>query len=213
MNVLEEACNLSVDRWIDSLPDNPPEYIFSEKHRQKMNRLFDKMRDDKYHKFTKRTTRVLLVAAIILSFTLTAFAVPASRDFLIKKFKEYSIFSVEDSSAVKISGNINMNYIPDGFNQTENFESEYLHTYNYEDNANQWFSVEISSNSMDFVLDTEEYEYEEIDSGNIKYFLYKSSKNMNGIIWHNEKYTFIVCGNLSKSEILNIAQNLNIVSS
>lgn len=66
---------------------------------------------------------------------------------------------------------------------------------------------------MDFLLDTEEYEYEEIDSGNIKYCLYKSSKNMNGVICHNENYTFIVCGNISKSEILNIAQNLNIVSS
>lgn len=212
MNVLEEACNLSVDRWMESLPDNPPEYIFSKNHRQKMNKLFDKMRNDKYHKFTKRATRVLLVAAIVLSFTLTAFAVPTSRDFLIKKFKEYSIFSVEDSSTLKIHGNINIGYIPDGFNQTENFESEYLYTYNYEGNANQWFSVEITSNSMDFVLDTEEYEYEEFDGGNIKYFLYKSNQNTNGVIWHNEKYTFIVCGNLSKSEILNIAQNVNIIS-
>lgn len=67
MDVFKEAVILSCENWVNSIELPIEKHVFSKKFEKNMSILFDKMRGDKYHKFTRKTTRFLIAAAIILS--------------------------------------------------------------------------------------------------------------------------------------------------
>lgn len=73
MTIFEKAVQLSLETWIDSLPDlnDVPTYKFSKRHSKKMERLINKMRGDRYHLLTSTEERVLnAVIMLILVFVM-----------------------------------------------------------------------------------------------------------------------------------------------
>ena len=126
MTVFEEACLLSCEQWIDSFPTDIPKHDFSKNHQKMMNRLFDKMRNGKYHRFTKNTIKILLIAAILLSITTTALAVPSCREYIIKTLFDYSAYRVvDDGNSVDIDC-LKLNYIPDDLRLSIDRDSKYF---------------------------------------------------------------------------------------
>lgn len=207
MTVFEEACLLSCEQWIDSFPTDIPKHDFSKNHQKMMNRLFDKMRNGKYHRFTKNTIKILLIAAILLSITTTALAVPSCREYIIKTLFDYSAYRVvDDGNSVDIDC-LKLNYIPDDFLMTEKYISKDLYSYYYM-NGTYYFSVDKFSVNSQISIDTEDYGYEKASIDGREGIFYKSAQSKNSVIFNNENFIFIVDGNISKDELIKIAQGL-----
>lgn len=203
MNNFAKACMLSNEDWINSLPTEIEAYEFSKHHNRQMNKLFSKMRKDKYHKYTKNTLRVLIVAALISSMTITAFGIPQSREFIIKKLFNYSSYTIKDVSDMDIVSNLTVEYIPDEFELIDKFESNNLYYCEYGDYDKY---IIISKYTLDNKInfDTETSDYKEILIDNIKYISYNSNTN-SGIIWNSNGYLYAIEGNISNDELLQIA--------
>lgn len=207
MTVFEEACLLSCEQWIDSFPTDIPKHDFSKNHQKMMNRLFDKMRNGKYHRFTKNTIKILLIAAILLSITTTALAVPSCREYIIKTLFDYSDYSLVDDGHSADLDYLKLNYIPDDFIMTEKYILKDLYIYSYE-NGTYYFSVDKHSVNSQFTIDTEDYVYEKIFIDGKEGIFYKADQSENGVIFNNGRFIFIVNGNISKDELIKIAQGL-----
>lgn len=205
MNNFVKACISSCEDWVDSLPDEVEPYEFSKQHNRKMNRLFSKMRNNKYHKFTKNTIRILIAAAIILSMAATAFAVPQSREYIIRNLFDHSSYTISNTNnSLKIS-DLKVGYIPDGFVLTNSLKDENIHMYEYKNN-DKFIVINKSNIGNKINFDTEKYNYEKLLINNIEYNIYQTKSNTYGIVWNNGLYTFDIDSNISKDEMLKIAE-------
>lgn len=168
--------------------------------------LQEKQDEDKY-KLSKNTIKVLLIAAILLSITITAFAIPASREFITKSLFNHSSYSLVDKSDYTKVESLVLNYIPEDFIQTDEFVSEYYFDFSYE-NKEYHFSVNKYALNTKIDYDTEKYEHETIIINNSQGVFYRANEFDSGLIFNNNYYIFVISGNISKEEIIKIAQGL-----
>ncbi|MCD7873168.1 MAG: DUF4367 domain-containing protein [Clostridiales bacterium] len=206
MNNFEKACWLSNKDWVDSLDDSI-EYEFSKSHNRKMNRLFSKMRNNKYHRFTRATARALIIAAIIMAISVTAFAIPATREYILNKFKEYSSYSVNTDSQEKVD-DLSVGYLPEGYKlvSEEKYEMMYIRQYS-NPNVRTNLSVKKYYQNGEINFDTENYEKEILNFNGIDYIIYKNSNGYYGAIWNNSICVFNIDGCSSKEEAINMAKS------
>lgn len=210
MDVLKEACILSCEEWLSSIENIDEEHVFSKKFEKEMNKLCDKMRGDKYHRFTRKATRFLIVAAVIFSMTITAFAVPASREYIIKKFLTHSVYSITDVDNINNIETLNIGYVPTGYIKGSEYTSEIITQITYTNSeTDRWFTVSKYRNDSEIMFDTEEYEKDEIEIDGIKYITFKSSDSANGVIWNNDKYIYKISGSVDNNELIHIAKSVN----
>lgn len=209
MSNFEEALWLSADEWVNSFPADLPKYKFSKKHKKIIKAIIYKKKDKTKIKFSKGAVKVLLIAAALLAVATTAFAVPTSRSYIIKKFSDHSQYSVVDTSKEKNVKSLKLNYIPAGFKCTENYYSDNFYIEIYKNNDKS-FVVQKNVLSGDIGYNTEHAESENIQINGIDAVYYSSDdNNEKGIIFNNGDYLYIISGNIDKKEIVQIAQNID----
>lgn len=201
MNHFEAACLQSCEEWTAKFKDDA-EYAFSEKFEKKMRRLLDKMRNDKYHRFTRNTIKALLVAAIILSLAVTALAIPASREYIITKSRDHFSYKVNDVSGIKKVENIEINYVPEHFVKIGELISDAGGSCEYR-NEEYWFVVDKTVIDTAVNFDISEQSVKTVNG--IDYTLFSTDNNCGGIIWNNGIYIYSVEGNIGEAELLKIA--------
>ena len=209
MTPLEEACAISLKRWVDSLPDEFEQYEFSKKHNRRMKVLFGKMRGGKYHHLTKRSTIVLVAAILLLTMTITALAIPASREFIIEHFLDHSTYSVVGGEYSEI-GNIEIGYIPYGFKKTYEMigKSEYILSYTSL-NEEKWFDIRVIQNKDDVLFDTEKNREQIVYGKTTKYIVYyDNSLNHRGILWNYNSFSYSIVGSITTEEQIKIADSI-----
>lgn len=207
MSILEEICLLSSEQWVDSFPEEIPKHKFSKKHNEKMKELFEEKSKINTYRSSKNTIRFLLIAAILLSITITAFAFPKSREFVTSRFSNHSEYNITEGGEVKKVKSLEVNYIPEGFEKTEESKSKYSYYYNYE-NSEMNFSVDKSVISGTIGYDTEKYEDKIIEINGVEAIYFKPDDDLGGIIFNNGDYIFIISGNIGEKELVKIAQNV-----
>lgn len=207
MTPLEEACNISLKRWVDSLPDNIEPYQFSKKHERRMKVLFNKMRGGRYHSITTRATVLLVAAILIFAMAVTAMAIPYTREFIIEKFFDHSTYTVVGGEYSEI-GDIEIGYIPEGFEIYEVFNGKTTKIISYKSKSNDmWFDIKISLTNQDSYFDTETYDPEIVYFNN-KDYLYYHSQATSGLMWNDGMFVYRISGIISKEEMLRISQNI-----
>lgn len=210
MTPLEEACAISLKRWVDSLPDNIEPYQFSKKHERRMKVLFNKMRGGRYHSMTSKATIVLVAAILIFAMAVTAMAIPYTREFIIEKFFDHSTYTVVGGEYSEI-GDIEIGYIPEGFEIYEVFSGKTTKRMSYKSKSNDmWFDIKLSLANQDSYIDTEKYSFQEIKTAKRQYTYYHNDI-YNGIIWNNGNIVFNIYGNTNTQldEYLAIADSIN----
>lgn len=207
MSNFEEVCRLSCENWIDSFPSDIPKHKFSKKHNSKMKALLQAENSDKKQRITKNTIKFLIMAAILLAIAATAFAIPASRAFIVEKFFDHSAYNVVDTGQTKKVESLEVNYIPNGFELDEEYKTDvfYVKVYTYTD---QIFYVEKYELNTNIGFDTEKYNSESIKINGIDAIYYKSDNSEKGIIFNNGEYIFIISGNVDEEDLVKIAQNV-----
>lgn len=207
MTNLAKACELSLNDWLATFPDTIPEAECSKKHEKWKKNLFNKMRDDHYHRFTTRTIKVMLVAAILCVLLLTAFVIPSSREFMIDKFDIASRYKLTENNKNSVDGDITVGYIPEGFE----LESKDIHSkimnIKYSSNG-EFFTIFKYSSSMEVHFNTEHFDSEEIMFDNVKYIYCKGNTDVNNIIWTKNDYVYRISGLLTLEELLKIAKEM-----
>ncbi len=203
MTVFEETCLLSCEQWVDSFPSDIPKHKFSKHHNDNMKKILDENQQKEKYKLSKKTIRFLVAAAILLSLTITTFAIPSCREFIITKFFNHSEYIVSDIRDAKPVKSLTVNYVPNGFEKVEDYG--YSSVYR---NGDEEFVVEKSMLTASIGYDTEFYDDEIIKINGTDAVYYKSNDVNGGIIFNNGKYIFSVDGNISKEELVKIAQNI-----
>lgn len=209
MNKLSQACELSLNDWLATFPDEIPEAECSAKHEKWKKNLFNKMRDDRYHVLTTKAVRIILVAAILCSLLLTAFVIPSSREFILENFDRYSMYKITENNKNSLNGKMNVGYIPEGFELEGAGIVDKIVLFKYKDENGELFTVLKSASSMEIFFDTENFVSEEIVDNNVTYIYCQDNENINNLIWTKNDYAYRIDGTLSKEELVKIAKNVN----
>ena len=204
MTNLEKALALNNQKFLDSLPVEPPVYEYSDSYIKFRAKLFDKMRNNKYHRLTRKATAFVIIAAILLSISIVALAATVGKDFILKHFNGYAeveVAEVEDSLMID---SFRLGYIPKGFVKTDEFKSNLEITYSFKCN-DKWFDITKQDINADMTYDEEEstLQIETIDG---QKYIFSPSKKSNALAWNNGQYLYDINGNLTKDELLKIAQ-------
>ncbi len=208
MTKLAQACELSLNDWLATFPDIIPEAERSKKHEKWKRNLFNKMRDDRYHRLTTRTIKVILVAAILCALLLSAFVFPSSRETTLDSFNVFSIFKITEHNKNSVNREIKVGYIPEGFELKQKESMAKLVEYKYISNNEQFFTIWKCTSSMKMEFDTENFITEEIMVDNIKYTYCQGNESVNNLLWTKTDYVYRISGTLSKVELLKIAKTV-----
>ena len=206
MSALEEACLLSCEQWVDSF-SQIPKHKFSKEHNKAIEKIIYPDKKDYHINFSKKSVKILLIAAILLSFATTVFAIPTCREHILNKFSNHSEYSVTSSDKAKDVKSLDVNYVPNGFKIFEKDTNKFGYIYEYRHDE-KIFTVEKIMIDIPINFDTEKYGSEEIEINDIRAICYRSDDDIYGIIFNNGEYIFSISGNLSKDELVKIAQNV-----
>lgn len=201
MNNFEEACFISCEKWVNSFSDKD-DFAFSKSFDKRMDILTDKMRNNRYHKMSRKTVRALIVAAIILSFATTALAIPNTRKYIIKQFQDHFSYLVTDISEIDTTEDVSIGYVPDGFIKTDEDHSDVGIYCEYTNNS-EWFSV--LKHPIDIAINYDNNNQEIQKINNIDYVI-ASMNDTQVIVWNNGQYTYRIMGNIDKSTLITIAE-------
>ena len=209
MGVLQQACINTNLEWIASLPENPPQPEYSEKYLKNINKLLDKMRDDRYHRFTSKTARVILVAAIVMAIsTVTVFATTDIGSYILNELQDHAIFQSLFESDEKVDGKIECGYIPEGYEITNEYYNELQCSILYENANNSHFTINKFSNGEETIFDNEDAEITILQTDKNEFIVCNKNNGDIRIVWCNTEYTYRIDGNISIEEAIKIAENI-----
>ena len=97
-----------------------------------------------------------------------------------------------------------MNYIPKGFKKTYSYKK---YSYGYT-NANKYIYVDKLSLDTEIAFDNETSKTENITIKGAKAIYYITDNNVGTIIYNDGNYIYNIHGNISKEELVKIAQNV-----
>lgn len=209
MNNLQLAAIECNKRWMATLPENPPEPEYSEEFHRNMAKLLDKMRGNRYHYFTKKTARVILVAAIVMSLlTVTVFAATDLGAYILDELRDHAIFQSLFEPKEDVDGKIDCGYIPDGFEMTKNnYDDNHCYLV-YENSNDEHFSVTKRLNGDEIGLDNEETNKIVMYSTDKEFAVYEKDNGSIRIVWCDLNYTYTIDGEISIETALEIAENI-----
>ena len=207
MSNFEKAVALDVEKWTASLPDEFPDFECSESYIKFRSKLIDKMRNDKYHRFTKKATIFIIVAAVLLSMTIVTLAATVGKDFIIQHFKGYAEVKVSDVENAEKVNDFSVGYVPDGFVKTDEDISTMGITYSFA-KEQLWFNITKNTLNSGLTIDEENSASEELTVGNNKYLISYSEETIT-MMWNDGSYVYYLTGNLEKDKLIMIAKNAN----
>lgn len=207
MTNFEEACKMSAEKWAASLPDEVEVHKFSQKHIDAINEIIYPKPAVKVKKLSKKTIRFIIIAAVLLALATTVIASPAFRQFTLKDFSNHSEYRVGDTKKAKVVSSLKLNYIPDEFKIVDKYESVNLFSFSYK-NGEQSLEVEKLYLRSTIGFDTENSIKEELQINGADAAYYRTADNWGTVIFNNGEYIYHISGNISKEELVKIAQNV-----
>ena len=208
MSKLAKACELSLNEWLGPIPDELPEVEYSKKHEKWKKNLFNKMRGGYYHRFTTKTIKVMLVAAILMALLMTAFVFPSSRESMLDSFNTFSMYKITKHNKNSVNREIKVGYIPERFELDNEVITIKLVQYEYVSNDGQYFTILKCTSSMEMDFNTEFSNSEEIIVNSIKYTYCQGDESVNNLIWTKNDYVYRIEGTFSREELLKIAKTV-----
>lgn len=208
MSNFEEICLLSCEKWVDSFPDDIPKHKFSEKHEKIMKPLLACQPRDNERRLSGKIIRFIIIAAVIMAVAATVFAIPSSREFIIKKFSgrtQYSVTETENNQKVE---SLDIGYIPAGFEKTYEYDYDYFYKYGYENiNGKEHFDVDKHGLNAAINYDSR-FDSEEIYVNGAKGVYFSAENGDKAIVFNNGEYVYTISGDIEKEELIKIAQNV-----
>lgn len=209
MNNLQLAAIECNKRWMATLPENPPEPEYSEEFHKNMEKLLDRMRGNRYHYLTRKTARVILVAAIVMSLlTVTVFATTDLGAYILNELSDHAIFQSLFESEENVDGKIECEYIPEGFEVVQEDCGDIQCFIIYQNSNGLRFTISKMENGAEMGLDNENTEKEIISSNGKEFVIYRKDNDEIRIVWCDENFTYRFDGNTSYEESFKITESV-----
>ncbi len=211
-----EACEEYCEKMVaDNLNSGPETHEFSEDFEKKMSELLKEPTKNRFRIFNAVGKRVAIVfIAFALIMTTTVFSVKALRvpviEFFVKIYEEFSALFVDSSDADYNDDFVfeakEPKLILDGFEAGETivYDNMYQVEYITDTNIKYYFKQNILYQNQ--MVDTNEYN-EVIETNGIKMYYYNGDYH-NKLIWYDSQYSYMVSGNISKKDMIKIAQSV-----
>lgn len=190
---------------------NKPDY--SNNFRRKLKNI--KMKK-KYNRIVmlvvKRVAIFILVTILSFSAVMSVNAEAREKvlDWITETFPQFSIFTsqnIDENNSVELT-TFNINYIPTGFELEDTNVGRTKVIYNYLTKNDQKLTIIFSlSNEGKSYYDTESAEIEEFVFKGSKAYIWKTSE-ITYLIWYQDGVECHISGNLSKDEIIKVAENI-----
>ena len=166
---------------------------------------------------TRRRKRLLL-AAIILATVLSIFSISAAREavfgFFVQVYEKFSTI-IFDSGSGDPTEPISPSETGDGLKEPSELPAGFVETFRQEtdkyceviythSDGGELSFIRQKSNNMQMIIDSENIQTEDILVGQAK-GLYFSNKGVQSIVWQDDLYVYLLSGNFTKEELINIA--------
>ncbi len=208
MNNFEKACEMSMNDWLATIPDNVPKAEYTKNHEKWLKKLFNKMRGNRYHRFTTNTVKVMLVAAVLTALLFTAFVIPSSREYIIDNFEIFSRYKITENNKNSVNGEITVGYMAEGFElENEQVSSKGI-VNDYTDSSGRIITITKTSSSIEVDFDTEFETVENILIDEMIYLYHVDDTNYGYLVWNMNDYVYQIHGSISKDELLKIAETV-----
>ena len=208
MSKLAKACELSLNEWLATIPDELPEVEYSKKHEKWKKNLFNKMRGGYYHRFTTKTIKVMLVAAILMALLMTAFVFPSSRETTLNNLNVFSVFKITEHNKNSVNREIKVGYIPEGFEFESEFTTAKVVHSKFISNNGEFFTIWKCASSLEMDFNTEFCDTEEIIDDDVKYTYCQGNEGANNVLWTKTDYVYQIEASFEKEELLKIAKTV-----
>ncbi len=210
-SICEEAAAQAAKELGDEIEEIENPEPFSEEHTRKMEKLFRRAkRQDMLRSVKKYTARaagivlVLIIAAGVINYeTVDAWRIKFLNFVFESQDEENTNYNFNDDGEPGYFDNIlEVAYIPEGFTQGERTDDE---TYVSFKNGQQYFGIAIKTAGEYQSMAAEEAEDIQINGNEGKYI---TAENAETVLWHDEKDTFRITGNLPREEMIKIAESV-----
>ena len=208
MNNFEKACEMSLNDWLATIPEIVPEAEYTKNHEKWKRKLFNKMRDNRYHRFTTKTVKVLMIAAVLSALLLTAFVIPSSREYIIDNFDIFSRYQITEPNDNSVNGEITVGYIPEGFELINKHTSTKNVILDYVNVDGTIINIMKSTSSIKIEFDTEFGSTDTIVLNGKTYTYFLDFDNCGFLVWNDNDYVYQISGLISKDELLKIAETV-----
>lgn len=208
MSKLAEACALSFEEWISTFPETMPKAECSPQHEKWKKKLFNKMRNDRYHVLTTKSIKIMLVAAILCALLMSAFVFPSSRESIVDNFDLFNTIKITKDNNNYVNSDIKVGYIPEGYVLSDNFDTGKYKMTKYVNEEGNFFKIIKQSSSITVNYNTEEQFSTEIIVNNVKYVCSTGNSGVNNIVWTKNDYVYRISGTFNNNELLEIATNV-----
>lgn len=212
--IMKDAASAAAEDLGNQIPEPDEDVTFSAEHEAAMHKLFmaerKRLRRKKWVSYSKRAACIILVLAILSG--ITVFSVEAWRvkflNFVFHTEEPNTDFNFSSPDTSFQNDEITLGYIPEGFTLAEDHSTE-TSVELFFDTDEQYFSISINSIDSNFSIDTENGSIEHITVNGVE-AIFTSNHNINALVWHTQDYSFTILGNISKEDIIKIAENIKI---
>lgn len=208
MSKLAEACALSFEEWISTFPETMPKAECSPQHEKWKKKLFNKMRNDRYHVLTTKSIKIMLVAAILCAMLMSAFVFPSSREAITDNFDIFSSFKITKDNNNYVNTEIKVGYLPKGYEFNQTLDMGKYKSYRYVNDEGEFITILKHSSSIKVEYDTENYNSKEIIIDGMKYVYCEGNFGVNNIVWIKNDYVYRVSGMFTYNDLIKIAQSV-----
>ncbi len=212
--LIHDAANISADNLGQNLPEPEP-VEFSEKHNLAMKKLFkQERRKIIIRKMIRNSKKVaILLLVLVLTASISIFSVQAWRvkflNFIMnigQTNSDIQFWNDNGSGDTYSSDDVTLGYIPEDFKFVSSQARMNGVSLLFQKDENS-FALQIQPVDALLAVDTEKAEMEKIII-NGKEALYSSNNNTNLLVWHDDIYSYLLSGNISKSEMVRIAEKV-----
>ena len=212
--MLDEAALIADEELGRELEEPDEELIFSKEHEEKMEKLFRTERQKhmraKFLKYSKRAACVFLAVVVVSG--AAVMSVEAWRvkflNFVLDAGAPNTDFDFNDDQSSSYANEIvSLGYIPEGFGIVTNKESSRGLFLEFK-NSDKYFCFDLTNINVSASVDTENGTAEKMKINGYE-AVFIDNPDTNILIWHDNTYAFDIIGNISKEEIIKIAENVN----
>ncbi len=212
--IMKDAASAAAEDLGNQIPEPDEDVTFSAEHEAAMHKLFmaerKRLRRKKWVSYSKRAACIILVLAILSG--ITVFSVEAWRvkflNFVFHTEEPNTDYNFSEPGTMFQNDEITLGYIPEGFELQKNANSDDAIKMMFS-NGDNYFMFSVNKDDVDSSIDTENGMVEKIKINGYE-GVYTSNKNINAVIWYNNDYVFRITGDISKAELVHIAENIKI---
>lgn len=206
--LFRHAAEVAEEELLDEATDETP-VEFSARHEKNMDAFFKSVTPEK-PRLIRPKRIIVLVAALLVLFALGTVAFkPTILNFFLKTGEtntEIRFGEEEPVGDTYATEGVTFGYIPEGMQMVENSRGTTNISMKFQENE-LFFQLRVKKDNLVAFSDNEKSSTEEIIiNGNPAYFLNKDGRI--NIKWHTEKATYTLLGNLEKTELIKIAENI-----